>query len=129
MTRTKVRFAAACSLLEWRAPARAEQDQKPSDHKKSEVAAPVPPHTTLELDTDEGTWMNVDVSPDGRQIVFDLLGDIYVMPIEGSTSPAKRIAGGPAFEMQPRFSPDGKRIAFSSDRDGLWNIWTMDLEG
>ena len=31
--------------------------------------------------------------------------------------------------MQPRFSPDGKRIAFSSDRDGLWNIWTMDAEG
>ena len=74
--------------------------------------------------------MNVDVSPDGTRIVFDLLGDIYVMPIDGSgAGPATRIAGGPAFDMQPRFSPDGKRIALTSDRDGLWNIWTMDLDG
>ena len=74
--------------------------------------------------------MNLDVSPDGKQIVFDLLGDIYVMPIDGSGGgAATRIAGGAAFDMQPRFSPDGKRIAFSSDRDGLWNIWTMDVDG
>ena len=58
---------------------------------------------------------------------FDLLGDIYTMPIGGSgPSAATRITSGPAFDMQPRFSPDGKRIAFASDRDGLWNIWTMD---
>ena len=74
--------------------------------------------------------MNVDVSPDGRQIVFDLLGDIYLMPIGGSgAAPPTRITSGPAFDMQPRFSPDGRRIAFTSDRDGLWNIWTMDLDG
>ena len=74
--------------------------------------------------------MNVDVSPDGRRIVFDLLGDLYIMPIGGSgASPATRITSGPAFDMQPRFSPDGTRIAFSSDRDGLWNIWTMDADG
>ena len=97
---------------------------------KWDVTAESGPTTKLEFDTDEGTWMNLDVSPDGTRIVFDLLGDIYVMPIAGSGSgPATRIAGGPAFEMQPRFSPDGKRIAFSSDRDGLWNIWTMDVDG
>jgi imidazolonepropionase-like amidohydrolase/Tol biopolymer transport system component len=94
------------------------------------VADPFGPTSTLEFETSEGTWMNVDVSPDGRQIVFDLLGDIYVMPIEGSgTSPARLLLGGPAFEMQPRFSPDGSRIAFTSDRDGLWNIWTMSADG
>ena len=71
--------------------------------------------------------MNVDVSPDGRRLVFDLLGDIYTMPIEGGQ--ATRVLGGPAFEMQPRFSPDGTRIAFTSDRDGLWNIWTMKADG
>ena len=64
--------------------------------------------------------MNVDVSPDGRQIVFDLLGDLYVMPLGGSGSGlAERLTSGAAFDMQPRFSPDGKSIAFTSDRDGL----------
>jgi imidazolonepropionase-like amidohydrolase/Tol biopolymer transport system component len=100
------------------------------DNKKWDVTADLGPTEKLAFDTSEGTWMNVDVSPDGRRIVFDLLGDIYVMPIEGSGSaPATRITSGPAFDMQPRFSPDGKRIAFATDRDGLWNIWTMDPEG
>ncbi len=92
-----------------------------------DVTAPFGPTTEVAFDTSEGTWMNLDVSPDGRQIVFDLLGDIYVMSIEGGR--ANRILGGPAFEMQPRFSPDGTRIAFASDRDGLWNIWTARVDG
>ena len=101
-----------------------------ADNKKWDVAADLGPTAKLAFDTSEGTWMNVDVSPDGRRIVFDLLGDIYTMPVEGTGSAqATRIASGPAFDMQPRFSPDGKRIAFCSDRDGLWNIWTMDTEG
>lgn len=76
---------------------------------------------------EEGTWMNVDVSPDGQTLVFDLLGDIYTMPIGGGA--ATRISGGPAFEFHPRFSPDGSRIAFVSDRDGMNNIWTMAPDG
>jgi len=101
-----------------------------ADSKKWDVAADLGPTQTLAFDTSEGTWMNVDVSPDGRQVVFDLLGDIYTMPAGGTgASQATRITSGPAFDMQPRFSPDGKRIAFASDRDGLWNIWTMDVEG
>src|SRR3954469_13697889 len=100
------------------------------DKKKWDVAADLGPVQKVAFDTSEGTWMNVDVSPDGKQIVFDLLGDVYTMPIAGSgSSPATRITSGPAFDMQPRFSPDGKRIAFASDRDGLWNVWTMDLDG
>ena len=102
---------------------------RPAD-PKWDVAAPFGPTTKIDFETSEGTWMNLDVSPDGTRIVFDLLGDIYVMPAGGSgTSAATRLTSGPAFDMQPRFSPDGKRIAFSSDRDGLWNIWTMDGEG
>ncbi|MCL4813479.1 MAG: PD40 domain-containing protein, partial [Vicinamibacteraceae bacterium] len=78
----------------------------------------------------EGTWVNVDVSPDGRDVVFDILGDIYVMPVEGTgTGLATRLTSGPAFDMQPRFSPDGRRIAFASDRDGNTNVWTMERTG
>jgi imidazolonepropionase-like amidohydrolase/Tol biopolymer transport system component len=77
--------------------------------------------------TDEGTWMDVDVSPDGTMIAFTLLGDIYTMPITGGTP--KRIAEGLAWEVQPRFSPDGTRIAFTSDRAGGDNIWVMNVDG
>src|SRR5262245_28615243 len=80
------------------------------DTRKWDIAADLGPVQKVAFDTSEGTWMNVDVSPDGKQIVFDLLGDIYTMPIAGSgSSPATKIAGGPAFDMQPRFSPDGRR--------------------
>ncbi|WND02818.1 amidohydrolase family protein [Temperatibacter marinus] len=83
--------------------------------------------TKATLDVTEGTWMSLDVSPDGKMIAFDLLGDIYLMPIEGGK--ARNISSGMQWDMQPRFSPDGKRIAFTSDRAGGDNIWTMNLEG
>ncbi|WP_374408423.1 amidohydrolase family protein [Pelagerythrobacter sp.] len=77
--------------------------------------------------TSEGTWMDVDVSPDGGMLAFALLGDIYTMPIAGGTP--TRIAEGLAWEVQPRFSPDGTRIAFTSDRGGGDNIWLMNANG
>jgi Tol biopolymer transport system component len=79
------------------------------------------------MNVTEGTWMNVDVSPDGRTIAFDLLGDIYTMPIAGGTP--RRITSGLAFDMQPRFSPNGQLIAFTSDRGGGDNIWVMNVDG
>src|SRR5919112_5097549 len=85
------------------------------------------PTTAVEFDTDEGTWMSCDVSPDGRSLVFDLLGDIYRMPIGGGR--AELLSGGVSWESQPRYSPDGKSIAFTSDRDGGDNIWVMDADG
>ncbi len=81
----------------------------------------------IDYDVTEGTWMSLDISPDGKTIVFDLVGDVYTMPISGGT--AKVILAGAAYEHQPRFSPDGRRIAFSSDRDGLTNIWTARIDG
>lgn len=85
------------------------------------------PTETVEFETDEGTWMDLDVSPDGEQIVFDLLGNIYIMPIEGGEATPLRT--GPAYEVQPRFSPDGDRISFTSDHGGGDNIWVMDRDG
>ncbi len=103
----------------------AEADKK--DEKKWDVAAPPMETRKVAITVDEGTWMNVDVSPDGRTIAFDLLGDIYTMPISGG-SPT-RVADGLPFEMQPRFSPDGKKIAFTSDRGGGDNLWIMNRDG
>jgi len=77
--------------------------------------------------TDEGTWMDLDISPDGKTIVFDMLGDIYMMPISGGK--ARAIRTGIAWEVQPRFSPDGKRLLFTSDAGGGDNIWVMDRDG
>ena len=102
--------------------------EAPAKPPKWDVNAP-PGLTTrrIPIDVDTGTWMNVDVSRDGRLIAFDLLGDIYTMPIAGGTP--TRIAEGLAYEQQPRFSPDGKRIAFTSDRGGGDNIWLMNIDG
>lgn len=97
------------------------------DAKKWDVMAPPMKMRPVTISTDEGTWMNLDVSPDGRTIAFDLLGDIYIMPIGGGR--ATRIASGLAYEVQPRFSPDGSQIAFTSDRGGGDNIWIMNADG
>ena len=102
-----------------------QQDQKKNE--PWDVEAEQGPCTLVEFDTDEGTWMSCDVSPDGRTIVFDLLGDIYKMPIGGGK--AELLSGGVSWEAQPRFSPGGKLIAFTSDRDGGDNIWVMDSDG
>jgi len=85
------------------------------------------PTREASIDTREGTWMSVDVHPDGDQLVFDLLGDIYLLPISGGE--AQAVATGVAWQYQPRFSPDGTRIAFTSDGGGGDNLWVMDLDG
>jgi Tol biopolymer transport system component len=82
---------------------------------------------TIHFTATEGSWLSVDVSPDGRSVVFDLLGDLYLLPISGGR--AKRITGGPAVDLQPRFSPDGKRLVFLSDRSGTYNVWTIGVGG
>ncbi len=108
-----------------------EEDQKhdKKDEKKWDVSAPPGPTKEVAIEADEGTWLNLDVSPDGRTIVFDFLGDLYTLPIEGGEATA--ITSGRAWDMQPRLSPDGARIAFTSDRAPANgdNIWTVKLDG
>jgi len=109
------------------------QKKKKKDSEKSEakweVANPGKDfnYKTHSFTTDEGTWMNLDVSPDGQTIVFDMVGDIYTLPITGGT--AKAIRTGIPFEIQPRFSPDGTKISFTSDAGGGDNIWVMNVDG
>ncbi|HEV8538567.1 MAG TPA: amidohydrolase family protein [Bacteroidota bacterium] len=105
----------------------AAKDTSKKAEAKWDITAKHGPSTDIAFDTDEGTWIACDVNRAGTQIVFDLLGDIYVMPMSGGD--AKLIAGGTAYEVQPRFSPDGKKISFTSDRDGCDNIWIMDVDG
>lgn len=92
-----------------------------------DVNGPLGPSGILEFTTDEGTWMNVDVHPEGNLLVFDLLGDLYVLPIDGGK--AQRITEGAAIDIQPRFSPDGSQLLFTSDRGSNSNIWTAKFDG
>ena len=86
---------------------------------------PLTPARTINLDVDEGTWISLDVSPDGKTIVFDLMGDLYTMPVTGGT--ATQLTKGLQYDAQPRFSPDGKLVVFTSDKDGGDNVWTIDV--
>ena len=98
----------------------------PKSHQNG-YALPLETTRIVDFTTDEGTWLSVDVSPDGRQIVFDLMGDLYLLPLEGGN--ATRITKGPAWDNQPRFSPDGLEIVFVSDRDGTDNLWIISTNG
>ena len=82
---------------------------------------------TLAFTTDEGSWLSIDVLPDGGTLVFDLLGDLYTLPIAGGE--ATRITSGLGYDSQPAVSPDGHWIAFISDRDGADNLWIARRDG
>ncbi|MEO8449905.1 MAG: amidohydrolase family protein [Gemmatimonadota bacterium] len=99
--------------------------QQPGGPKKPDL--PLVPGRTAEFTTGKGTWMSLDVSPDGQTIVFDLVGDLYTLPIGGGK--ATRLTHGQAYDAQPRYSPDGKRIVFVSDRSGGDNVWILSADG
>ena len=106
--------------------------QKPADpaadtKKADKNELPLEMAGTLEFETDEGTWISLDVLPDGKGLVFELLGDLYRLPIEGGD--ATRVTSGSPYDAQPRVSPDGKWIAFISDRSGSDNLWIAQIDG
>ena len=88
---------------------------------------PMAGQRSIRFTTDEGTWMSLDVSPDGRSVIFDLVGHLYTMPASGGH--ANAITSGMSFNSQPRFSPDGKKIVFVSDRSGAENVWIGNADG
>lgn len=117
----------AGDLADWPADAAVLRAEDAPDGGEWHVSKPELPLARMTLDTDRGTWMSVDVHPDGRTLVFDLLGDIYLLPIEGGD--ARPLTEGVAWDMQPRFSPDGRSVAFTSDRSGGDNVWVVGVDG
>lgn len=97
--------------------------------KKADGPGPLtlPSTRSIDFTTSEGTWISLDLSPDGKTLVFELLGDLYMLPVSGGA--AKPLMTGMAYESQPRFSPDGKKLVFISDRNGADNIWIADADG
>lgn len=103
--------------------------QAPAAESRWDVTQPRGTTRTISFTTSEGTWMSVDIAPDGSWVVFDLLGHIYRMPITGGTATVLTQNSGVALNMQPRISPDGRTIAFITDRRGQYNLWVMDADG
>ena len=107
--------------------AQESKNEKEKDStKKKKTGLPLKVDRKIKINTDEGTWMSLDISPNGKTLAFDMLGDIYTLPIEGGK--ASRITSGLAFDSHPKFSPDGKQLLMVSDRTGGPNAWVLDLE-
>jgi Tol biopolymer transport system component len=117
---TVLALAAPCTVL----PA---QGGPPGAGAAAAVTLPLKTARTHTFTTTKGTWLSVDVSPDGQQLVFDLLGDLYTLPATGGK--ATRLTSGMGYDAQPRLSPDGKKVVFVSDRSGGENLWIMSLDG
>jgi len=95
--------------------------------KKATKELPLEPSRSIAFTTENGTWTSLDVSPDGQTIIFDLMGDLYTMPISGGKATA--LTHGLAYEVHPRFSPDGKSVAYISDKSGwiTYGLWILVL--
>ena len=105
---------------------RAQNDKAAADAVKNK-GLPLLTERSLSFTTSEATWLSLDLSPDGKTIVFELLGDLYTLPIAGGE--ATRITSGQGYDMQPAFSPDGKKLVFISDRNGSENVWVANADG
>ena len=100
-------------------PAAIGAQESESDERNESGGLPLSADRSIPIDMSEGSWISLDVSPDGETIVFDYLGNLFTIPIGGGK--ATQLTSGLAFDAQPRFSPDGARIVYTSDRDGGQN--------
>jgi len=109
--------------------AQSQSTSQPAQTPPWDVTQPRGKARQISFTTDEGTWLSPDVSPDGRTIVFDMVGDIWTLPISGGEARSLTKASGIALNFHAAFSPDGSKIAFVSDRDGQENLWIMNADG
>lgn len=73
-------------------------------------------------------WVrDVKISPDGQKIAFSYKGDIYTVSSNGGD--ATRLTFNPSYDSAPIWSPDGRQIAFTSDRNGSMDIYIMPANG
>ncbi len=80
----------------------------------------------IEFDTRQVTQPDIAVSPDGKTLIFTMLGHLFRLPVEGGS--AEQLTFGPFYDTDPAISPDGIRVAFVSDRDGSeGNVYVLDL--
>ncbi|HJR60275.1 MAG TPA: hypothetical protein VJ813_12770, partial [Vicinamibacterales bacterium] len=130
-SRTFMLAAAACvaagPMLAQNKPQDKPKDPVAEKKKADKNELPLEMSKKLEFETDEGTWISLDVTPDAKTVVFELLGDLYKVPIGGGD--ATRITDGSPYDAQPRVSPDGRWIAFISDRSGSDNLWIAKIDG
>ncbi|MEO9944527.1 amidohydrolase family protein [Paraglaciecola sp.] len=103
------------------------EDKQTENKKEWDVLSPPLDLSTVSISTDETTWSSLDITPDDKHIVFDMLGDIFIVDSAGGD--AKALTQDFAWNIHPAVSPDGKKIAFISDRGGLSNLWVMNLDG
>ena len=108
-------------------PSLAGQESSPSG--EWDVTLPRGQTRSIDFETSEGTWTSLDVSPDGRWVVFDLLAHVYRIPIGGGEAELLTRDAGVSTNYHPKYSPDGSRIAFISDRGGQNNLWVMNADG
>lgn len=88
---------------------------------------PIKPERTISFSTKEASYIDVDISPDGKTLVCSFLGEIFTIPAAGGK--ARQLTRGLAINMSPAWSPDGKYIAYLSDATGMGRLHVMDTVG